>query len=319
MRKFEAIKKVELHCHLDGSLDIELAAHWLGKTKEEAKNELCRSAGVRSLTEYLKKFDLPISLLQLKTHLKEASNRLCKAMKKENVIYAEIRFAPLCHLKKGLSLEEVIDSCLSGIKASELKANLILTMKRESSLKDNKKIIDLAKKYLGKGVCAVDLAGDESLYPTSLFSELFEYAKKKDVPFTIHAGEAGTYADVDSAISFGAKRIGHGVQSIKNFKTMEGLKKNKIPLEICVTSNIDIHLYENIKEHPISRLIDSGILVTINTDNRTISKTDLSHEYYLLNKYFGFNKEDFNKMNLIAIEHAFISEDEKKELIKQLI
>lgn len=318
MRKYEGIKKVELHCHLDGSLDLELASKWLKKSKEEVKMLLTRSSGIRDLSDYLEKFELPISLLQMKTHLTQAANALGTAMKKENVIYAEIRFAPLVHTKC-LELAEVIDSVKAGLDASGLKNNLILTMKREASFKDNKKVINIAKKYLNKGVVAVDLAGDEELFPTSSFKETFEYAIKEGVPFVIHAGEAGTYKDIDAAISFGAKRIGHGIAAIKNFKTMETLKKKDIPLEICLSSNLDTKLYEHIEDHPVSRLIDSGVSVTINSDNRTLSKTDLSHEYYLLNKYFGFTKEDFDKMNITAIKHSFLSEEEKEELLKEFI
>jgi len=232
MRKYEAIKKIELNCHLDGSIDLDLASIWLKKSKEETRSILTRTAGVKNLKDYLEKFEIPISLLQLKTHLKETAFALAETMKKENVIYAEIRFAPLLHTKKNLSIDDVIEAVLAGIKVSKLKANLILTMKREETLDNNKKVIDTAKKYINKGVCAVDLAGDEELYPTSAFKELFEYANELEVPFIVTAGESGTFRDITFAIEAGAKRIGHGVQSIKSFDAMEALKKKHIPLEI---------------------------------------------------------------------------------------
>ncbi len=316
MRKYDIIKKVELHCRLDGSLDVNLAANWMDISTREAKEILTRKAGIKNLTDYLKIFEIPIDLLQFKSHLKTAAYALCMQMQKENVIYAEIRIAPMEHTKKGLTLEDVLDYTISGIKKSSLKANLILTMKREDSLADNKKVVRLAKKYLNQGVCAVDLSGDESLFPTISFKELFDYANELGVPFTITCGETGTYKDIDDAVSFGAKRIGHGVLAIKSFETMEKLKKNDIPLEVCITSNLDTKIYNNIMEHPVKRLVDSGVKITINTDNRTISKTDLAHEYYLLNKYFGFSDEDFNRMNRIALLHSFLPDEEKIELLK---
>lgn len=318
MNKFKRIKKVELHCHLDGSLNLDLASTWSKLEKSELKKLLVASKSTKSLTDYLEKFDYPIKLLQTKTHLKEAAKTLALDMKDENVIYAEIRFAPLNHIKKGLTLEEVVDATLDGLNSSGLKSNLILTMKREESLTENKRIIDLAKKYLNKGVCAVDLAGDESKYPTENYRELFAYAKEKKVPFTIHAGEGTDASNIDAAISFGASRIGHGIRAIKSFKTMEMLKRNDVVLEICPSSNIDTNIFPSFAEHPVGRLIDSGVSVTINTDNRTVSNTNLSKEYELLNEFLGFEESDFFKLNLVAIEHAYISEEEKNMLIEEL-
>lgn len=318
MRKYETIKKVELNCHLDGSLNIDLASQWSKKSKNELKYILTKSSGIKTLSDYLEKFALPIELLQTKVHLKDAAKVLAETMAQENVIYAEIRIAPLSHTAKGLTIDEVIESVLLGLRLSTLKSKLILTMKREASLEENKLIIDTAKKFLNRGVCAVDLAGDESLFPTSTFKELFEYANSEQVPFTISAGETGIYKDIDVALTFGAKRIGYGVAAIKSFRTMEALKNSHIPLEICLSSNIDTGLYDDIKSHPVARLYDSGVPITINTDNRTLSKTDLAHEYYLLDKYFGFTKEDFNKINRIAIKNAFLSDEEKEKLLKEL-
>lgn len=318
MRKYEGIKKIDLNCHLDGSLDLELMMKWSKLSKEELLSKLTRNTGIKNLSDYLDKFALPLDYLQVKTHLRDAALYLGTSMKDENVVYAEVRIAPLLHTRKGLSLEEIIDSVLLGFKLSELKVNLILVMKREASLEDNKSIIKLAKKYLNKGVVAVDLCGDEGLFPTSTFSELFAFANEKGVPFVVTAGENGTFKDIDDAISAGAKRIAHGVKAIKSFYTMEELKKKNIPLEICLSSNMDTRLFSKYADHPVSRLIDSGVKVVFASDNRTLSKTDLSHEYYLLDKYFNFTKEDFIKANEIALEHSFLKESEKEKIRKIL-
>lgn len=318
MRKYEAIKKVDLNCHIDGSLDIMLASKWLNISLEEAKAKLNRTQGVKNLKDYLEKFWLPISLLQVKTHLKEASYLLAESLMEENVIYAECIIAPLSHLQKGLTIEEVVENVLVGLSMSSLNVKLILAIKREDSIEDNKKVITVAKHYLKKGVCGVGLYGDESLFPTSTFKELFKYALDSGVPFTINAGENGTFKDIDEAIEFGASRIGTGVEAIKSFETMQALKKNNVPLEVCLSTNLDIKLFNKISEHPVGRLRDSGVPLVICSGNRTISKTDLSHEYYLLAKYFGFTNDDFKRMNIEAINHAFIGEQEKDELLKKL-
>lgn len=316
MKKYESIKKVELHCHLDGSLNPDKVSRWTRKDIKDVEAAL-KLSGKSDLTQYLSMFEYPISLLQTKTRLKDASEQLCKDLLEENVIYAEIRFDPMSHLMKGLSISEVVEAVLEGINLTSLKANVILCMKRERDIEENKLIIDLARKYLGKGVVAIDLAGDESLYPLKNFKELFVYAKEMDVPFVIHAGEAGNHKEIDTAISYGATRIGHGIKAIKSFDTMEKLKKRNIPLEICLTSNMALDYFEKYSDHPVARLIDSGVLVTINTDNRTVVDTTLTDEYNYLNKYFGFTVKDFNQMNKTAIEHSFLSKEEKTDFIRE--
>lgn len=317
MKKYESLKKVELHCHLDGSLNPLKVSKWTRKNVSDVEKQLIlQNKG--DLNSYLEHFAYPISLLQTKARLKDAAEQLCKDLLNDNVIYAEIRFDPLAHLKKGLNINEVIESVLEGMKLTSLKSKLILCMKRDRSESENKLVIETAKKYLKKGVCAIDLSGNESLYPTKNFKELFAYAKELGVPFVIHAGETGNYQSIDSAISFGATRIGHGVKAITNFETMEKLKKNDIPIEVCITSNIDTGIYEDYVDHPIQRLIDSGVNVIISTDNRTLSNTTLTDEYNILNKIFGLTIKDFHDMNVSAIMHSFLSDKEKTELLKEL-
>lgn len=318
MKKYESLKKVDLHCHLDGSLNVERVSKWTRKELDEVKDLLTINK-TGDLNDYLRRFEFPISLLQTKTRLRDASKELCSDMIKDNVVYAEIRLDPLAHTKKGLALREVIDAVLEGIQLTDLKAKLILCMKREREFELNKLVVDTAKKYLKKGVAAIDLAGSEKDYPTKNFKELFAYANSIGVPFVVHAGEAGTFKDIDVAINAGAKRIGHGVKAITDYETMEKLKKLDIPLEVCLTSNLNTGLYPNYPSHPVQRLIDSGVPVTICTDNRTLSDTTLTDEYNVLNRYFGFTIKDFNEMNKLAIAHAFLNDKEKTELLKNFL
>ena len=192
-------------------------------------------------------------------------------------------------------------------------------MRRNYSFEQNMEIVKLAKKYLGNGCCAIDLVGDEASYKTEDFKELFNIINKEGIPFTIHAGEASSYESVQSAIEFGAKRIGHGIKSIENIDTVNNLIKNNIFLEVCPDSNLDTHAVESIEDHPIRELVDLGVAVTINTDNRTVSDTSLDHEYDLLRNHLGFTDEDILNFNLNAIEAAFISEEEKEQLRNRLL
>lgn len=318
MKKYESLKKVELHVHLDGSLNPERVSRWTRKDLREIEKLLVLDKRC-DLGQYLEMFSYPIGLLQTKTRLIDAGEQLCRDLISDGVVYAEVRFDPNAHLEKGLTIDEVVEYVLEGMRKTNLKCNLILCMKRERDLDENKKVVNVAKKFIKKGVVAVDLAGDETLYPLRNFKELFLYASEKGVPYVIHAGETGDASEIKTAISFGAKRIGHGISAIKSFEVMEDLKQKSIPLEICITSNMALNLYHDYDEHPIARLIDSGVPVTINTDNRTFIGTTLTDEYNILNRHFGLNIVDFNRMNRCAIEHSFLSDDEKKELLKEFM
>lgn len=313
----ENLKKIELHLHLDGSVRVSTIEELLGK--DNLEKELVVDENTKSLTDYLKKFDLPIKVMQNRENLIRISKELCEDLIKDNVIYAEIRFAPNFHTKEGLNLDEVVSSVLLGLDSKNIKTNLILCMMRGDSYENNKNIIDLAIKYRNKGICGIDLAGDESRFPTYLYKDLFSYALENDLNITIHAGEAGTSKEVKDAISYGAKRIGHGIKIINDEEAIKLVKEKQISLEICPTSNVQTCNVDSIINHPIKKLFDEDILLTINTDNRTVSNTSLNKEYKLLEKYFNFTKEDFIKTNLIAIDKSFLPDDEKQELKKILI
>lgn len=309
------MKKVELHLHLDGSLDIGYARELC---ERNVYNEMVSNHD-GSLAQYLEKFYLPDELMTEYKAIVEFSYRLAKQLEKEDVIYAEIRFCPTSHNKK-ISVDRVITAVREGLsRVPTVKTNLIFCMRRNYSFYENLEIIKLAKKYLGNGCCAIDLVGDEAAYKTSYFKELFEIASDYGIPFTIHAGEVGDAQSVMDAIKFGAKRIGHGIRSIDDTEVIKALKDNKVFLEICPDSNLDTKAVFSIGDHPIRGLVDLGVNVTVSTDNRTVSNTSLDNEYNLLKKYLGFTDEDILNFNKNAIEAAFISYEEKQELLDRLL
>ena len=319
IEEIRKIPKVELHLHLDGSISLKMASMLSNLSIEEVKPKMIAKEKCASLAEYLTKFTFPISLMQTKENLRLIAEDLVKRLEKENVIYAEVRFAPMFHKTKGLTYEDIITSVLEGLKTSKVKTNLILCMMRGASFEDNNDTINAALKFLGKGVCALDLAGDEKKYPTYLYQELFIEINKYNIPFTIHAGEAGSALEVEKALEFGAKRIGHGIHAINQKDVYNNIIKNNILLEICPTSNIQTNATDMYKNHPIKRMYEDGIPLSINTDNSTVSNISLSEEYIKLYNTFGLNTKDFKKINKMAIEHAFISDEEKKELLEKLI
>lgn len=306
------MKKIELHVHLDGSVREETLKELLYKENEFIPDSFCVDNQNENLNAYLEKFIYPIKVMQTKDNLKRISYELVCDLKKEDIVYAEIRFAPLKHLEKGLKIEEVVESVLEGLKKGPIKTNLILCCMRNDDIVSNKKVVDIAHKYN----LPIDLAGAEALYETKNFMELFDYAKTLNVPYTIHAGEACGKDSILSAISFGTKRIGHGIKVDE--EVIEEYIKNDITLEVCPTSNIQTKAISNFNKYPLYDLYKRGVKVTVNTDNRTVSNTTLSNEYNLLNKYFSFKEEDFMKMNLYALEASFLNEEEKEKIKEEL-
>lgn len=317
MIDYKQIPKVELHVHLDGSVRPETAAEILKRDYNEVKYEMIAKNKCIDLNDYLTKFSTPVEAMQTKESLSKVAYELATDLKNDNVIYAEIRFAPLKHLEKGLNKYEVIESVLEGIARVDIKINLILCMMRGASLEENMEVIDLAKHFYKKGVCAVDLAGAEAIYPTSDYKDLFIYANKLGIPYTIHAGEADGYDSIKAAISFGAKRIGHGVQILEHEDLIKEVKEKDILLEVCPTSNVQTNISNSYKELPIKKIYDKGVVISINTDNRTVSNTNLYKEYINIVNNLDFNVDDIIKMNKDALKHAFLEETEKQELLNK--
>lgn len=317
MIDYKKFPKIELHVHLDGSVRIDTVSNLLNRNVSEVRYEVVAKEKCDDLNDYLTKFSLPIEAMQTKKNLEKVAYELAVDMKNDGVLYAEIRFAPNKHTLEDLSLYDIVESVMIGLQRLDLKTNLILCMMRGDSLESNMKVIDVAKHYLNNGVCAVDLAGAEALYKTEDYIELFEYAKENEVPFTIHAGEADGRESIKAAINFGTSRIGHGIRIISEDDLIKEVKEKNILLEICPTSNIQTRAVDSYKNHPIKKLYDMNIPISICTDNRTISNITLTKEYQFLVGTFGFTVDDFIKINRLSIDHAFISENEKKDLLNK--
>jgi len=315
---FRNFPKIELHLHLDGSVRTSTVSEILNMDINNVNDKMI-ATNCNNLNEYLEKFELPLQILNTKENLTRVAKELAEDLKNDGVIYAEIRFAPILHMNNGLTGEEVIEAILEGLRKVDIKTNLILCLMRNSDYEDNMKVIELGEKYYMKGVVAFDLAGAEGVYKTETFEKYFKTINDLNIPFTIHAGEADGPGSVLAAIKFGANRIGHGVRSIEDDEVVNLLKNNSIPLEVCPTSNIDTKVYNNYYEHKIKELYDRDILVTINTDDRTVSNISLSLEYEKLHNTFNFSIEEFKNMNLVAIENSFISKEEKLNLKEEYL
>ena len=317
MIDLKKIPKIELHVHLDGSLNIDKISEITKADKKVLEEKMTAGEKLSSLKDYLDKFDYAVSLLQIPDLIRKLASSLREDLIKDNVIYAEVRYAPLKHISY-ISMDEFIDIVYEELnKDKKLKVKLILCMMRNDSKLNNMKVINLAKKHLKKEVVGIDLAGDEDSYPTKDFKDLFDYANELKIPITIHSGESTNYKEVEAALNMHAKRIGHGIRSIDNFDLINKLKDNNILLELCPTSNVQTNSVDIYKNHPIKLFSLLGVTYSINTDNRLVSEIDLSREYKKLIDNRLVTIEGIIKSNLNAIKYSFLTEEEKVTLFKK--
>lgn len=328
--------KIDLHVHLDGSLNLKLA-YALAQEREliapdcsfdEFREKIVVPSTNRSLEEFLAHFDLPIAILQDEEALVLCSRELVKTLAMQGVVYTEIRFAPQLHTTKGLTQHQVVKAVIKGIRIAmcehpQIRVGLILCMMTigEPSVNHeaNLETVRTARDFKGKGVVAVDLAGAEGITPMEGYRDCFELAREYGIPYTIHAGESGPASSVKTALELGACRIGHGGHCTEDSQVMQEIIDRKIPLELCLTSNVQCRNQPSYSDHAMKLLYDKGAVTTINTDNMTMSETNLDLEYDKAVRYLGFSREDLIHMNLNSARAAFLDKDKKQELIQRLM
>ena len=316
---------IDLHLHLDGSLTPELVTRLaqlqnvsLPKEGESLEELLSVPADCASLNDYLRCFDLPVAVLQTPEALTLAVEDLCRRLEAQGLLYGEIRFAPSQHTRKGMSQTQVVEAAIAGLPKREkgewgFAAQLILCCMRGGDDSANRETVEVAARYLGKGVCALDLAGAEALYPTDGYTDLFSYARSLCVPFTLHAGEADGPESVWQALKLGASRIGHGVRSKEDPELVKYLREHRVPLELCPTSNLQTKAVLDLEHFPVREYLEKGLLATINTDNMTVSRTTLGGEFELL-RSDGLTEEEYQTLLYNSVEAAFLPPEEKAAL-----
>lgn len=318
---------IDLHLHLDGSLSeqdfIYLAKKDNISLGDDFPNNIYVPADCPSLADYLKRFDLPCRLLQTKENLIYATKSLIIRLYNLGLIYVEIRFAPQLHTLKGLTQMEVTRSVIRGLKEGlkecpGFDANIILCCMRHADEKINMETIEVANKLKGDKVCGVDLAGDEVLHPSSYYKNVFELAKKYKLNITIHAGEATGSEEIMLAIDNGAKRIGHGVHLSLDSETIQRVKENDICFEFCPTSNLQTKSLTSYKNVPLKEFIKHEIKVTINSDNMTVSNTDVNREMKIMINTFKLSKEEVEILLLNSINSSFTNLKTKRILKEKL-
>ena len=311
------LPKVELHCHLDGSLSRAFIQERLGRPVTD--KELQVSQNCRSLSEYLEKFDLPVKCLQDPEGLRGAGYDFLITVSRENVVYAEVRFAPLLSVNEKMDTKTVIASLLEGLEEGRrvfgVEYHVITCAMRHHSQQENLEMLKTAEKFLGKGVCAADLAGSEADYPMTQFMDLFAKVKEMGIPFTIHAGECGSVQNISDAVQAGAARIGHGI-AMRGFRQVQELcREKRIGIEMCPLSNLQTKAVRHSREYPLREFLDAGLSVTINTDNRTVSGTSLTRELMFIQDTWGITDDEILQIIRNAAEASFADPSVKRRML----
>jgi len=325
--RLRRLPKAELHCHLDGSVRpqtlLDLAAEY-GKTMPAATAEELRDymrvADARHLEDYLARFVTTLAVLQRGDALERVAYELAEDAAREGVRYIEVRYAPVLNTRESLSLEGAVEAAVRGLARAErdhgIIGRVIVCALRHLSPAVSLELAELAAAYRGSGVVGFDLAGGELGHPASEHAAAFLFAREHDLACTCHAGEGDGPASVRQAIHrCGAHRIGHATRLIEDPALMEYVNDRRIPLEICLTSNVQTRVARSYESHPLRIYYDLGLPVVLNTDNRLMSDTTLTDEYVHAATHLGFTVDELGTIALTGFESAFLPHAERQALI----
>ncbi|KRO16929.1 adenosine deaminase [Lacticaseibacillus saniviri JCM 17471 = DSM 24301] len=324
------LSKTELHCHLDGSLSLSavrrlaaLADIAIPETDEALRHLVTAPPDVESLGDYLKTFDFIRPLLQTPEALELAAYDVIVQAAEENVRYIEVRFAPELSMDQGMTATATIEAVLAGTKramdAFDIQANILVCGMRQSPQAVTEAIFKETQPFVGRGVGSADFAGNEIDFPTASVTEAIQTAQQLHIPLTFHAGECHCAQNIADAIALGIRRIGHATASFDQPALIDQIVQTGTTVELCLTSNLQTKAAHNLSEFPYQALKQAGAKITINTDNRTVSHTTLTREYWQFQQLFGTTKADFLRFNLNAVDAAFIDEANKTTLRERLM
>jgi adenosine deaminase len=337
-----SLPKVVLHEHLDGVLRpstvIDLAKGikytLLPSEDPEALGEwFHRGANQGSLPEYLKGFTHTIAVMQTEEALERVAYEQAQDLSLDGVIYFETRFAPIFHTQKGLTPQQVVAAVLKGLERGKkdfgISSGLIICAMR--NMDASLEMAELAVDFRNRGVVGFDLAGEEGGYPPKKHVEAFHYIQRQNFNITIHAGEGYGKESIWQAIQYcGAHRIGHGTRLIDDIAVADGkvvklgdlaqyVLDKRIPLEICLLSNVHTGAARSLDEHPFRILFREKFRVTLNTDNRLMSNTSMSKEFAAAADAYGLSIDDFEKITINAMKSAFLPYDRRIDFIYSMI
>ena len=338
----QTLPKVLLHEHLDGVLRpqtiIELAKsldydQLPTQNPEELARWFHQGANQGSLPKYLEGFAHTIAVMQNEEALERVAYEQAEDLSHDGVVYFETRFAPLFHTRKGLTHQQVVSAVLKGLERGRkdfgISSGLIICAMRNMDV--SLEMAELAVDFRQRGVVGFDLAGEEGGYPPKKHVDAFHYIQRQNFNITVHAGEGFGKESIWQAIQYcGAHRIGHGTRLVDDIAVTDGrvvklgdlaqyVLDKRIPLEICLLSNVHVGAARSLAEHPFKLFYQEKFRVTLNTDNRLMSNTSMTREFEAARDTFGLTMDDFEKITINAMKSAFLPYDRRCEFIYSVI
>jgi adenosine deaminase len=321
--------KAELHTHLDGALRpqtmLDLARAQGVRLPADTPDALAQALYVRdaqNLEQYLEKYAITLSVMQTPEALERIAYEFVVDAAAENLRYAEVRYSPLLH-RPALTLVQAIEAPLAGVRRASaetgMKVGLLLCGIRTMTPASSLELARAAADYREAGVVGFDLAGAERGHPAREHRSAFEYAAARGLACTCHAGEGDGPHSIREALHVcGAARIGHGTRLAEDPGLLDEVVDRKIPLEMCLTSNVHTHAVRSVAEHPFKRYLQQGVVVTLNTDGRLMDGITLTDEYYTAHTALGLTREELMRVVLNTCESAFLPEFERVALVSRV-
>ena len=325
------LPKTDIHCHLDGSLRpatiLDLAGQYRVKlpadTVEELRPHVQVAPTCRSLKEFLDVFDILYPLLRHAQAVERIAYELIEDCAADNIKHVEVRFAPELQTTASFSTDQVVESCLKGLKRGyeefQTTSAVIICLFRSHGPQQNRRAFETLKKFFRAAapgepsVVGLDVAGDEARYPTIEYSSFYEQAKTLGIYTTCHAGETLGTANLRAALDLSVMRIGHGTHLMEDKNLMAEVVRRRVPLEIGISSNVRTKSVPNFKSHPALAFHKAGVPVTLNTDDRGILGIDLTHEYGQALR-LGFTLAELGAISLASVEHLFLPASQREKL-----
>lgn len=326
------LPKTELHCHLDGSMRPETILELAEERKvrlpaddvDGLRKLVVLGEECKSLVDYLKAFDITLAVLQDEDALARAAYELVEDVAAENVRYLEVRYSPILHTKLGMRLTTIVDAVIEGLQKGErefgVQTGVIICGMRNINPETSYRLAELAIAYKNRGVVAFDLAGAETDYPAKKHKDAFFLILRNNINCTLHAGESYGPESIHQAVHYcGAHRIGHGTRLKEDGDLLNYINDHRIPLEICLTSNVQTRAVKSFEDHPLRFYYDYGLRTTVNTDNRLMSDTTVSRELLRAHQHLGFTMSEIVDLIIYGFKSAFLPQRAKVKLLRKIL
>jgi adenosine deaminase len=315
--------KIELHLHLEGAFTLQSLMTLIDKYGSDSSiisvEDLEKKFVFKDFPHFIETWLWKNQFFKSADDFEFTTYNTLKDLHHQNVVYIEAFYSPWDFASNGLDAPEITEAHLSAVNQAEkdfgIQCKLIADISRDVGWQNSVKRFKQIIPYRDKGVIGIGLGGSEQQFPNGLYEDVFKLAKQKEFHVVAHAGEVAGADSVRTAIDvLKAERIGHGVRAIEDHDLVEKLKAERIPLEVCITSNLKTGVFSSLETHPVKYFFEQGLAVNINTDDPTMFGTTITDEFFLFSDRLNFSIEDIKKLTFNAVEASFLDEDKKRTL-----